>query len=85
MSQLTTTPSTKSKSGWIMLFIGWAFFAIPILGTFVGAIFIAIAMLIAVMQMQRKEGGLGLLLTAIFASPIAWVVIFFVVLANLSK
>ncbi len=42
-------------------------------------------MLIAVMQMQRKEGGLGLLLTAIFASPVAWVIIFFVVLANLSK
>lgn len=83
MSEITATSQSKSKAGWIMLIIGWAFFVIPILGTVIGAIFIGIAMLMAVMQMQRKEGGLGLLLTAIFASPVVWLIIFFVLLVNL--
>lgn len=83
MEQARAIQPSKSKAGWILLFIGWAFFVIPIVGTFIGAILIAISMFIAAMQMSRKEGGLGLLLTAIFVSPIMWIVIFFVVLVNI--
>lgn len=87
MEQAQALQPSKSKSGWILLLIGWAFFftPLPIVTTFIGGIFILIAMLIAVMQMQRKEGGLSLLLIAIFGSPIMWFVGFFVALSMFGR
>ena len=66
--------NTRGKQGWIVLIIAWVLFLVPIpfVGTFFGGFLVFVAMLLAMIQLGRKDGGLGLLLTALLGSPVVY-------------
>jgi len=72
-------------AGWICLILGVILFVLPIplfgLGIIVAGALCTAALVISIISLSRGTGGLGLLLTTLIASPIAFFLSFFTWLA----
>lgn len=64
------------KGGWICLILGWGFFLlpIPVLSTLVASGLILAAFVLAIISMNRQQGGLALLLASLIVSPVIYFV-----------
>lgn len=79
--------NSRGKQGWIVLIVAWALFLIPIpfVGTIFGGVLVLVALILAMIQLERKDGGLGLLLAALIGSPIVYFIGLAVMAAFLSS
>ena len=81
------TSTSRGKQGWVVLIVAWVLFLIPIpfVGTVFGGVLVLIAIMLAVIQLGRKSGGLGLLLAALIGSPVVYFVGLFIMTAAMSN
>ena len=61
-------------AGWVCLFIAWIMILIPLstLIVFVWGPLVLAALIISIIALARREGGLGLFLTTLIGTPIVY-------------
>jgi putative effector of murein hydrolase LrgA (UPF0299 family) len=74
MSEIAVPEANRGKQGWVVLILGWIVFLLPIplISTIVGGVLVFVAMLLAVVQLQKRNGGVGLLIATLIGSPLVY-------------